>query len=379
MTRPLTRAALCAAFCLTGPMAFADPVPISAEALTLVAAAGVTTHMGRDAIALAPSVEGQPFSFGAAVLNGVFLKNGTLTYDVQFGETRTFAGVNFRAQDQTNYEEFYIRAHQSGNPDANQYMPRYNGVPSWQLFYGPQFAAPVTYDFSDWTTVKLVMKDALMDVYINDMDTPVMTNALRRDPAIGGIAFWAFNLGGPAWVSNIDVTPDDAVTLKGAPVPDPEVAPGTVTSWNVTAPFDGSFLEGTTELDGEDDAETTPLTTGFKGIANLSKLSGINAEADTVFAKLTLTAEDAVTRKFDLGFSDHARVYLNGRLLYEAADDYGTRDYRFLGTVGLWDSLYLPLEKGENTLSIAVTESVADKTGWAVMGRFEDMSGLTVK
>lgn len=70
-------------------------------------------------------------------------------------------------------------------------------------------------------------------------------------------------------------------------------------------------------------------------------------------------------------------MYLNGALLFSGSDRYTTRDYRFLGTVGPWYSVTLPLEAGENTLAIAVTEAVTDQTGWAVMGRFDQTDGLS--
>jgi hypothetical protein len=60
--------------------------------------------------------------------------------------------------------------------------------------------------------------------------------------------------------------------------------------------------------------------------------------------------------------SDRAVVYLNGRPLYRGDDTYRSRDYRFLGSIGWYDALYLPLEAGENELVIAVSE---DLGGWA--------------
>ena len=68
----------------------------------------------------------------------------------------------------------------------------------------------------------------------------------------------------------------------------------------------------------------------------------------------------------ELGFSDRAVVYLNGRPLYRGDDTYRSRDYRFLGSIGWYDELYLPLEAGENELVIAVSE---DLGGWGLQGR----------
>jgi hypothetical protein len=77
----------------------------------------------------------------------------------------------------------------------------------------------------------------------------------------------------------------------------------------------------------------------------------------------------------DFGFSDRAVVDLNGRALYRGDDTYRSRDYRFLGSIGYWDSLYLPLEAGENELVAAVSEHFG---GWGVRARFPDAAGLTL-
>jgi hypothetical protein len=76
----------------------------------------------------------------------------------------------------------------------------------------------------------------------------------------------------------------------------------------------------------------------------------------------------------DFGFSDRAVAFLNGLPLYGCDDTYRSRDYRYLGTIGCWDSLYLPPEQGDNELVVAVSE---DFGGWGVQARFPDSEGLT--
>ncbi len=76
----------------------------------------------------------------------------------------------------------------------------------------------------------------------------------------------------------------------------------------------------------------------------------------------------------ELGFSDRAVVYLNGQALYRGDDTYRSRDYRFLGSIGYWDALYLPLTRGENELVVAVSE---DFGGWGVQARFPEPDGIS--
>jgi len=113
-----------------------ESVPFTPENWNFIGGTEITQHLGVDALQLAVPEEGAPFAFGAAILKDQAFGNGVIEYDVSFGETRTFAGLNFRVQGPGNGENFYLRAHQSGNPDANQYMTNYNGIPSWQLYYG---------------------------------------------------------------------------------------------------------------------------------------------------------------------------------------------------------------------------------------------------
>jgi hypothetical protein len=69
----------------------------------------------------------------------------------------------------------------------------------------------------------------------------------------------------------------------------------------------------------------------------------------------------------EIGFSDRAAVFLNGQALFRGDDSYRTRDYRFLGSIGFWDTVYLPLREGVIELVVAVSE---DLGGWGLQARF---------
>jgi hypothetical protein len=57
-----------------------------------------------------------------------------------------------------------------------------------------------------------------------------------------------------------------------------------------------------------------------------------------------------------VAFSDDVRVYLNGTPLYEGSDRQGSRDYRFLGHAGFWDTAFLDLKPGVNQVALVVTD-----------------------
>jgi hypothetical protein len=57
------------------------------------------------------------------------------------------------------------------------------------------------------------------------------------------------------------------------------------------------------------------------------------------------------------------------------SDAFASRDYRFLGTIGLYDELFLPLEVGDNEVWLAVSEGFG---GWGVTLQALEAEGVTV-
>ena len=111
------------------------------------------------------------------------------------------------------------------------------------------------------------------------------------------------------------------------------------------------------------------------GLADLARINGLRDGRNTVYARASIQADRARTKRLDFGFSDRAIVYLNGEPLYCGDDTYRSRDYRFLGSIGYYDSVYLPLREGENDLAVAVSE---DFGGWGVQARFADLHGISL-
>ena len=92
--------------------------------------------------------------------------------------------------------------------------------------------------------------------------------------------------------------------------------------------------------------------------------------------KLLVESPREQVKEFTFGFSDYVFVYLNGRVIYYGADTQNSRDYRFLGTIGYFDKLFLPLKKGTNEIWLVIPE---DFGGWGVKAKFEDMSNISLK
>lgn len=315
---------------------------------------------------------------GVAAVKGSQFTNGIIEFDVAFTEERGFMGAAWRIQDFENYEEFYIRPHQSGNPDANQYQPVFNGVAAWQLYYGEGYGAPVKYDFNQWIHVRIAVSGSQAEIYIKDMNAPALfVSELKREVKQGRVGLSAGNFAA-GYYSNFSFTPMSNVQLKGKPKAAETASAGTVMSWMVSGLINGKSLEGKYQLTALDKEKLTwkRLDSESTGICNLARLQGVSEDRDTVFARLLIQSDREQVKKMRFGFSDAVKVYFNDRLLYGGSDIYQSRDYRFLGTTGLFDELYLPLKQGDNELWIAVTENFG---GWGIRAAFDDMSGIRIK
>jgi hypothetical protein len=289
---------------------------------------------------------------------------GTLQVDLALTGERAFPGVAWRIG-RDAYESFFVRPHQSGNPDSVQYTPVFNGVSAWQLYHGIGFWNSVQIPVGRWFTLRVCFSDDRAEAYVDDMELPALTLAQLRVPAqLGRIGV----LPGCPGVFFDSFKYDDArPTFAGTPPPARERQPGTVPGWwvsNIVAEGVAPAAARTwTYLEAEPD-----------GLANLARVHPLGTTLNTVFARTTIVAQSAGIRALELGFSDRAVVYLNGTPLFAGSDDYRSRDYRFLGSIGYWDTLFLPLREGENELVVAVSETFG---GWGVQARFTDASGLT--
>ncbi len=325
----------------------------------------IERHLGRQSLYL---------SDGAALLKDVAFENGVIEFDIAVTGERGFEGVLWRLRGDGNYEHFYIRPHQSGKPDANQYTPVFNGVAGWQLYHGAGYSVPLEYAFDRWMHVKLVVSGNKADIYI-DSDKPVLhVPELKHGAGAGAIGLTA-NVT-PAWFSNFSfeaIAKPELVKSEAAQKPAPDNA---VMRWRVSSPFDEATL-GATLPDGHAEGLTwQTLEAEPTGIANLARLHGTAEGADTLFARLIVQSGHAQVKKLSFGYSDRVKAYLNGRLIYGGDNTYRSRDFRYLGTIGLFDALYLPLEAGDNELMLAVSESFG---GWGVIAAFDDMAGIEVK
>lgn len=327
----------------------------------------VETYKGRTALYLRG---------GSALLKDVAFTDGVIAFAIAFPAERNFTGVVWRLQDGDDFENFYFRPHNAGLPDANQYTPVFNGLAAWQLYAGDGYGAPTAYAFDEWMQVRIVVSGQQAEVYIGDMERPALfIPELKRPLAAGRVGL----LGGalaPTYFADVSITPQERPPLRGQPPPAAPAPPGSILAWEVSNAFAEADLEGKHTLAPDERAAYTwtPLRAEATGIVNLARVQGVDDEVNTVFARAVVTSDRARVARLRFGFSDRVRVYFGGRLLYGGQDEYQSRDYRFLGTIGAFDALYLPLEAGENEVWFAVSENFG---GWGLLAFFDDADGLS--
>lgn len=335
--------------------------------------AELTRYLGQDALHI---------SQGRVWLDDADFSDGVIEFDVAYTASRGFIGFGFRSNEtRDNFEEFYFRAHLSGLRDTIQYTPIENGNSAWQILTDTNNVISAYEEFEKWNHVKLIVKGDKADLYFNS-DTPVAHIAdLKTDRNKGGLMLRA-NVGlgmkKSAYFTNFShrsLKASDKIIGKPATVID--MPKGVIGKWSVSSNVkedDVQAMELSSSLSHQERWQVLDVETN--GIANLSKLATRFNDGNTVLVKTSIHSDKAQILPFKFGYSDRVRLFVNGKFVYGANSGFRSRDERFYGTVGLFDTVGLNLKAGENTIIAAVSENFG---GWAFMGAIEDQTGLTIK
>ncbi len=314
---------------------------------------------------------------GIAELKDFEFLNGTIEYDVYLTERQGFPGVHFRAYSPGNHESFFMRPHLSGKPDANQAVPVINGLTPWQLYFGPSYSFPYEYSYDRWTHVRLVVNGSKAQVFLDYAETPHLSWNLVHEPQKGKIRFG----GGYAAMHYADFTVDKSATelVDFQPIVRKPIE-GLVAEWQVSDMFEETLLNDPNKI------AALVSEREWKGRIQVEEGTAANiareqvlyngAPGNTVFAKIVIHSDEDQIKLFEFGYSDRVVAILNNEAIYKGTNKWRSRDYRYLGTVGLFDGVYLDLKKGENILLLAVSE---DFGGWLVTGKFDDPSGIRIE
>ncbi len=354
-----------AAIALMGGPSFADSLIFDGRNWSVEEFDGsetrIETYLGREALFLKRNF---------SVLEGESFGDMVIEYEYASTHPSGFIGVNFRADPETNnLEQFYTRPHQSGQPDATQYMVMTNGLATWQLHAGPNEAVATDLPPETWIKVKIVAIGDQADIFVHDMEEPLIHVAdLRSTSQSGAFSLyasdrpWRSDTG--AYFSNVNVraaTPEDQIIGTSA---ETEPAPaGLIEQFEVSRPFEEAKISDAYALPSLDvmTEPWTDLSVENDGVANIGRTTALKDGKNTALVRFKVDAETASTRMLQFGYSDRVRLYVGGKLVYAGNARWRARDHRFLGTVALVDQIALHLEPGETEIVAAVSESFG---GW---------------
>jgi len=306
----------------------------------------------------------------------VELQDGIIEFDINFPQQRGFPGVVFRVADPMNAENFYMRPHQSGNPDATQYTPVFNGEAGWQLYHGEGYSKAFPFKFNTWQHVRIDVHGLQAEIYIDDMQSPLIrVTELKQDPRPGKIGLVSGGL--PVHFADFRYTPKTPALFSRQPIPE-NGKDGLITRWQVGNGGSRKMFEKRSVIppDMEKKLKWSTQSTEPSGTINLSKHMQAADSGKTIVARIVIQSANDQLKPLSFGFSDYVTIFLNDRALFSGRDNFMSRDYRFLGTIGYFDTVFLPLKKGDNELWFVVWE---DFGGCGVKAKFEDMTGITLK
>lgn len=353
-------------------------VPADSPRWDLQGGAKVTEYQGRRCLLL---------DGGVAILKDFEMRDGVIDADVITPAKRGFFGFDFRLdKDGSNYEEVYLRQHQSGLPDAMQYTPVLNTGRNWQIYNGPGFTGAVNIPRDVWFHLRLEVTGAQGKFYVKDMDKPALVmDDLKSGVQKGQVAL--YDLTGETCYSNFEVrTTPDAPWERHLP----PMLPNTLTKWSISPSYDAlarnlerPFTPTESDAVHWQDVEAEPPgfvvlyryleaphpTVTFQG--DFSKRLEPQPGMKVVYARTTIESDRDQVKKLEIGYSDDVSVFLNGKILYRGRSAQGFRDPRFLGIVNPEnDAVYLTLKKGKNELMLAVSELGG---GWGFVCRLQEM------
>ena len=322
---------------------------------------------------------------GTAALAGGDFSDGTIEFDVLLTGDG-MPGVRFRRSVDANAEELYIRPGPDcpASDDCLQYAPVINGAMLWDEFPEYQHAAPI--NPTGWNHLRLVVSGRRLAVFVNGQSTPsLMVGRLQGESARGHL-----EVSGPAVFANLTIRPGPVGNLSPMPLPDPtRNDPNRVRHWLVS---DWSILPP--RIDPEVVPQPgvglawRPLRTDDRAVLNLVRLYR-TPDPGTVrcvaWLRTTVHSDRDGSRRVSMGWLREAWVFVNGRLVFTGRNfwDPPGPKLRPDGRLSLENaSLELPLRRGSNSISVAVSNEDSDSSthfGWGLVLRFDDAEGLDLR
>ncbi len=260
--------------------------PESAEAVELMMALSSLDDL--DVVAGEPSV----VSIGddrALKLEGLVLVQDMdledLGIEVEiFAEGPCYPGVVFRWSSLSSYELAYAVPQVSGQSDAIQYDPVFNGSNTWQLHSGPFFQARAEVPTGQWFRFRLDVVGQRAVIQVDDQD-PLVVEHLSHDTRQGRVGLWAYR---PAFFRNLRIgSPRDIDEQCGVA---PEAPSDVITEWTLLG-------YGPVKCDGS-------------GILNVNRYLDASHKEATLVRKFEVSKPTTI--EMHLGYSDSLTLEIDG-------------------------------------------------------------------
>jgi len=339
---------------LLAQQASGDVIAFTSERWDL-ANAKVVDHLERKAL------------IGTAFLKGIELEDGVIECDVTMkGGVRSYPGILFRVQSPEEYERVYLRPHRSPlYDDAVQYVAAFHGVDSWQFYNGSGLTSRAVIPADRWVHVRIEVLGGQARIFLDNVPQPVLTiGDLKHGKSRGGLGLATIG-DGNSFFSNFSFRRD--ISLAFPPAPKIHMPPGCALDWEISQPFKKRLLDFDRfpDMKALGVSQWTKVAVQPDGVLDISRTYGrLGVEPDGILARTVIHADKEGSRKFWFGYSDETGIFLNGRLVFYGNSSYRYRDTSFLGIVGLYDAVSLPLKKGSNELLFIIGETSG---GWGLI------------
>lgn len=155
------------------------------------------------------------------------LSSGRVEVDIA-AEGPAYPGIAFRIADQHNYELMYSQPHSSGQWDALQYDPVFQGSNTWQIYHGPNFQKGAIVPIGEWYTLVVEFYGRTASVHLPGQE-PLTVESLAMPQSAGAIGIWTYL---PAYFCNMRVyagEPEGEVGAVSAAKPGMEPSTETAT------------------------------------------------------------------------------------------------------------------------------------------------------
>ena len=196
-------------------------VPIMPAAFTLDGVlASTVRHDNRDALRLIEADNRR--AGGLAVVNGVFIRNGTIEIDVAgrrgpyaTADDRGFIGVAFRvSSDRTRYEYIYLRPDNGRAEDQvrRNHSIQYSAHPDflWPRMrkeFPEKYESYVDLQAGVWTAMRIEVSGTTARLFVDANTEPnLIVTDLKLGASEGGIGLW-IGAGTEGFFSNLRMTP----------------------------------------------------------------------------------------------------------------------------------------------------------------------------